>query len=207
MSLDTTAEELLKLFPRDLPNLEVVTFQNPNNLFCVYFQKKTPDPRRNWSAYQKWLRKKKRLNNQCRVEEAMNLPFPSDFDSIYDQCSSLVKKGSIQPDDKVILEIYILDQERSNINSAFLSHIERNKDSALKGLGSEFYQAMLPWLIGKGYEFLVLAPDLAVPHLKSYWQSQGLSPLSKIPLEKRKKLYSTEEANHYFMAHDLTQTH
>ena len=128
MGLETTTQEMLALFPRQLPDLDVALYPNPNSVLCVYFQKKTHDLNRNWLAYQKWLKKKKRLNNQCRVKEAMDLPLPADFDSIYDQCSSLVKKSHINPDDKIILEAHIMDQKKEGIGSVYLSHLERNRD-------------------------------------------------------------------------------
>jgi len=200
MTLKATKKELLEIFPRELPGLDLVTEINTKtDLSLVYLQRDVYDPGRDWPAYEAW-RNKKISNTSVK-----DLPFPKNIDGIHDICFGLVQQKKISRKDKIILEAYLIDQENTQTNEVYLSSITRNKDPGLSGLGSEFYQSLVRWLKQRGYGFLTLNPDPKKPHLKDFWAEQGTLTIGQLAEETKDLLFNPNFFDSDFRIHDLSQ--
>ena len=181
-SLETNVEELLKLFPREMNNLRVVSPINmEKELKIVYFQSDTDDPLRNWEALDNWIGKV--------FEGGKFIPLPDDVAEIYHSNFSPIDEELISPEDKLLLRVnlsqpkYFGELRESVVN---LDWINRHPDPELRGIGEEFYQNLLGFLKDKGYRF-IMATSVS-EELENYWVKLGQVPVDYLKPEKAAQL-------------------
>jgi hypothetical protein len=169
--LNFTIDELLKLFPLKLDNLDVyysyndLPGTNVENINIIYYQKNTDDDRRNWDDYNKWLIEFGGKNDG----ELPSQKLPSSIDKLYDKYYHLFEKGSLKKEDKLVLNISL--QAKSD-KSVYLMYIRRNKDEEFKKLGEKTFLKYKNLLKEKGFEYIYLIP---VDDKKEYWKNLGFA--------------------------------
>lgn len=180
--LNSTKEELLKLFPLRLDNLHVyysynnLPGVNVENINIIYYQKNTHDDRRNWDDYNTWLIE---FGEKNKNEESPSQRLPKSIDKLYDKYYHLFEKGSLKKEDKIVLNISL--QAKSD-KSVYLMYIRRNKDEEFKKLGEKTFLKYKSWLKEIGFEYIYLIP---VDDKKEYWRSLGFVHVINEKLSKQ----------------------
>ncbi len=199
INLETNADELKGLFPREIEDIEVfVPESTGEHLKGVYFQREVMDPGRDWEAYREWIVSdavEKTYDDGTKIR--LNPPFPKSFDPIYSVLANYVEEGDISEEDRILLEFHLRTDMESKEDVVYFSDIRRNRASDLKGLGGKFYTNMCCWLKERGFRFLKGLP--LGRNLHPYWREQGMVSISELKDPQRKYLSNPGDTEDLFV--------
>lgn len=179
--LKSKKEDLIQLFPIDLPQMDIIMPVNDENeLIATYFQRNTEDPKRNWDAYEKHHGIQSIYS--ISIDE-FSMEYPEEFDEIYSiNLEHLINK-QISKEDKILLSLGL---SAYNSEGVHLEIIQRNQDSSLKGVPSKFYSNLAAHLKNKNIAFITAEP--INEDLEEYWKNQGFKELKDVPEKIRETL-------------------
>ena len=185
-TLESTTDELINLFPKGYPKLDVVfRYNTGDELYAFFLQRNTLDDMRDWQAFLEFR------------GQLIKKDWPDTFDQLYCHCFKEIESKVIDIEDRVLLsiELYYLGDFEGN-SMVELRYIRRNQGSSLKGIGAQFYQNLLQWLKARDYSFLVGYP---VFQTKNFWRSVGPVPINELPPQQRRIVTRLKEPNELYV--------